>query len=340
MPAVLPVVAVALAVCLLAFAAYILLQRPMEAIFSAIPGFQSWYANAASNATLAVLRGAQGLISDGIRPLAALFRQAHGVLLGRSDSTTAALEMLHNAVFNVRMYYLPQAEARAEHYAAVLVQVLQVWTANALSGLRQYAQLLHVQALQYAQQLQRQALAYAQALAAQAERYAQVLSQRDQRYSQELATQGLQYAQAVGLAAEDYAAGLDRRAEEYTRQAAGSVYDALLQGLREQEAYTGRVGQAAEEYARATAEQVVSYAQALAVPLAAAITAVEESACMRQCNTLGNLGAELSGLDLGFLFLLLASAATEAPALAKAFTEDVEPELEAMAGSIRGLIGV
>jgi hypothetical protein len=133
--------------------------------------------------------------------------------------------------------------------------------------------------------------------------WVQILAQRiDSGLAQERAYADARVGQAI-----DYADRIGARDLKVIDQVAEQV--AARAHLEAQQAleYTRAVaGQLARDVAGAEV-RADAYAQALALPIAAAVSAIERSPCMRFCGPLGDLGGLLQGLeDAGLLALLLA----------------------------------
>ena len=153
------------------------------------------------------------------------------------------------------------------------------------------------------------------------------------RYAEALAGRAIDYADSVGArdlrvidqVGGELAARIDAevgRAIDYERTVAGE----LLRDIAGAEA-------------RATA-----YAGALAVPIAAAVTAIEQSPCMRYCSPLGELGQMLQGLqEAGLLAAILALAgesARDAQGTGRELASVLGPLTRDLAVSARDTVGV
>jgi hypothetical protein len=274
----------------------------------------------------------------GVSPLTGVFRQ-----LSRSgrDHATANLNahaQTGGALQHLRFAVVPRAVREAESYAqdridsAVryawsLWQLGRQYTDQRVAAVASLARQLYALAVRHADQVGEYVRVYAEELQRQALRYAEAGDRADQSYAQRLAEASARYAQALSEQANAYSRELQAVSEADARSLA-----------RESQDYARALSQRSEEYARGLARDVATYAQALSLPLAQAVTALERSPCLQRCQVLGQLGAELEGLDLGALLALVVAAAADAPAVARELDSVLAPELEDVGQSLRGLL--
>lgn len=153
-----------------------------------------------------------------------------------------------------------------------------------------------------------------------------------------------QYTEAVG-----------GQVARYAESAASTALSAALSELARERlraqgaegAITGYVGSVAGVLARDIVGAEVranAYAGALAVPIAAAVTAIEESPCIKACDPLGDLGSFLQELtDLGViaaLLLLAQQAARDPHGAATEVLDVVRPIVDDAGAAMRDLVGV
>ena len=253
----------------------------------------------------------RGWIEAAIGALVGVVRRptdvANTLINALSGHITSTLVML----WKLRYVYIPQAEARAESYAGQLFTWLDQETRRLIADAIAYAQQLYGQAIGYADLLYGRALDFARQLHQQALDYASQLHQQETAYAQQLYDQGIAYARALNeqetafaragiLQAEDYARSLQEQALGFTRDVEGFARAGILQ---------------AEDYARALFQDLAQeqikgerrsedYTQTL-------VKAIYALPCIQQCEPLGALGKDLSGLDLTELLLAVLRAAKD-----------------------------
>lgn len=107
-----------------------------------------------------------------------------------------------------------------------------------------------------------------------------------------------------------------------------------LAGLRD---WVGAQAATHSEVANAQA-QAIARAQAIAVPIVAAISAIEDSPCMKVCEPLGDLGQLIQGLEdaglLAILIALVAETRTNPMAVQSALRTVVVPIVTDASGSV------
>lgn len=183
----------------------------------------------------------------------------------------------------VAQYALALAQANTR-IAWAIGQQAEAFAAQQATAVAEYALALAQRNTQIAQSLFGRAETDAAAGIAGAEGYAQALQRQALGYAQGLFGQAIGHADQVGVDAEGYAQALQK----------------LALG------YAGQVGAEAIAHADAVGVRAEEYAQALAVPIATAVTAIEDSPCMRACGPLGDIGQLIQQLEgAGFLALLL-----------------------------------
>ncbi len=146
---------------------------------------------------------------------------------------------------------------------------------------------------------------------------------------------GARYAEGLAGRAIDYADGIGRRDLKVIDQVAEQLAARADMEVGRAVEYTRTIaGQLAREIAGSEA-RADAYAQALALPLATAVTAIERSPCMRFCGPLGELGGLLQQLEdaglLALLLALLAESRSDPRAVEQALASAFRPALEATA---------
>lgn len=118
------------------------------------------------------------------------------------------------------------------------------------------------------------------------------------KYAEALAGRAIDYADSVG--ARDLRV-IDQVGSELARRVDAEVGRAID--------YTQSVGNTLVRDIAGAEARANAYAGAIALPIAAAVTAIEESPCLRACDPLGDLGSFLQELtDLGVIAAILATA--------------------------------
>lgn len=308
-----PLVAMADAlVAILLIAAAALLGGLLGALFARLPWPLSGIANAVFKPWVDIVQAQVRWSQES----AHAFAQALGALFINPwyaiKDQEAAVSHTIWAVARVRWQAIPNALNTAVAYADGWGNLLKVWIVSYYGYAVAHADQVGLRAMQYADGwgallkdwivsyagyaeayalgLFRQAEADAAAGAVQAEGYAQALQRQAVGYAQQLYGQAIGHADQVGVDAEGYAQALQRLALGYAEQ----------------------IG--AQAIARADADlvQAQDYARALAVPIAAAVTAIEDSPCMRACGPLGEIGQLIQDLEGAGLLALLLGLVAEA----------------------------
>lgn len=119
--------------------------------------------------------------------------------------------------------------------------------------------------------------------------------------------QVLGYVDGTAAADRAYAEALQRQALGYAQEGIQDALGAAERARAEAEAYAQAAAGQALRYADQVRAQAIAHADALAVPLAAAVTALEDSPCIKACEPLGEIGQLIQDLEgAGLLALLLA----------------------------------
>lgn len=303
-------VVVALAALLLAFAAVALFRPFILGALAQLPLVGGWAQSNVESMLLRVAASAVGWIQASIAPLTwavdRVWAERHYVGLANLNALQTAYNVLAaqaGAINWIIRAYVPDqvravlalAVAHADQLAAALdAQVRQALTL-ALAHTDQVAALLVALVRQALLEAVTHADQLAALLDAQAHQLASLTLTRIDQVAQQLEAIDRQlFGQAIEFAqAESRAVAADLAAEGERWRSAVHQLDVEGHLLSDQ-----------------AVARAVDIARALTVPLAAAVTTLEDSPCQQFCSPLGDLGQLLQGLeDAGLAALLVALAA-------------------------------
>jgi hypothetical protein len=307
--AVFAVVAVALGVLLLAYAAQPFIRALVGALSGLPLGIGSWVArseismlNGFFNAVNAWVGASVGAAADLVHVVTWYQWQLFDKLAAIDQATLTSLQRIvgHTipAAFNRAISFTIDSVRAAVHYTEALYNLAIGYSNARFQAAIAYTQAVGAQELAFAEARFAQAVAFAQALNAQALAFDQALFAQEIAYAQALHAQETRYAQALNASALGFAEDAFGKAIDYERQLYGQAID-----------YAGRIGAQDRDYARAIGAQAIGYAAAAAGAVAASVVALENQPCIRFCGPLGDLGQLLQGLeDMGLAALLLGLA--------------------------------
>lgn len=258
---------------------------------------------------------------------------ANALLAAYNRATVATLGQL----WKLRYVYIPAAEARAEDYASQLFSWLDGEIRRLIDQAEAYARSLYERGLAYSQQLQAQALDYARQLQQQALDFARAGDQQAEDYARQLQAQALDYTRDLDQQETDYTRRGIQQAEDYAR----ALQEQALGFTRDVEGFARAGVQQAEDYAQAlfrdlAGEQVKAErrSETYAFKLVEQIYALP---CIQECQSLGALGKDLSGLDLFGLVLAVLEASKHPREGAEGLFTRFEGPMRALSGEVRQL---
>lgn len=312
-------------------------RRAMHDTISGVPLIGAWLAE--NNERLIVFlygqlatwaNAALGALSSLLEILAGLEYETAQQLLNFTSAT-------HETLLHLRNVVIPAAVRQAEAYGEARLGAVSSELGQRIQAARALAAAEFAAALARADREYVQAVGYAQTLAVWSAAYAGRLWASATGYAQGLFAQAVNESRAGEARAESYAAAEATQGVEFTRQAYASAIG-----------YADWVGQTAEGYAEALTggairqaegenARTLAYATAAATALAAAVAAIENSPCMQRCMTLGQLGAELEGLDAIALAALVIEATRDPQAFAREFQAEFGPVIEIVRETLAGL---
>ena len=331
---------VALVGLLVLFAFTPLLRAVGQSLGASLPGALGWLADAFSNLEVRVSFGAYQWALGATAPLRDAFLKFSNEARGLGNAVYNLAGTITHLLNRILTQDLPAAQAASRAYSD---QVALQAAAGAEAGrirAQAYADQLGAQAAQTAAQDLVLARDYASGLGVDLQAQISQSLSAAETYADQNLGRALDTARGVELEAlRGIEAGI-RTAEAYADQV-GSA----------DRAYAEQVGQAARDFAGRLGLQEQQYTDlrtgalgvALASGLAAsalAVKALEDSACMQRCNTLGDLGAAIEAIDLGAILGLLALALADPPAATAALRETMVPIVEAAEQGAQELIQV
>lgn len=329
---------VALALLFVVVAGVVVLRPLLQSIFAGAPWPISWLGQNLENGLAAFGRAITPMAESSLWILGSTIYFLQTTWSDFVNAAPALARAVYASSWRLVMVTLPhelgllqstleQAITAARAYA--LEQALEAarTAATALSGLeaRMVAGIAaaRLEALQAVQQAEYEAAQLAGKVAADAA----ALSQADRAFTVE------QVRAAEGHADDLFSqsVAITAAAEAALRSDLGGEAQALHQAL------SGGVSRLEQEISTTQALAAGSIAGALATAMAA-VKAIEDSPCMQQCDVLGNLAAELSGLDVGLLVALVAGAASDPQGFEDEVTTALAPVAEGFQQAIRALV--
>jgi hypothetical protein len=340
MPVAIPVVAAGLLLILWLYATSPMLRQIVASLGGAIPGLSQFLGDRLREFEAASAAQLRTWGTQAIQPIIDTFNHLTTVNRSYAGAVDVAMGANVGAIWRLRYQALPALEARAQSYAFGQVQALRTELLAQLQSALGYVAQLVRNAEQFAVSLYNAAVTYAGALYRSAADLAQYLHALALARAAEVLAMAINYSQLAFIQLEQFVTATSAADRNYTDRSASQTaeYARILtlgaERLAEQLSANDRI------YTDVRAANVATAAAAATAVVAQAVTAIEESSCMRQCNPLGALGADLAALDLVALLGLVVAAAGDPKNAARALEETLTPIASAVHQGAHDLLGV
>ncbi len=279
----------------------------------------------------------RGWIEGALGTLVGVIRRPVDVRRALGGAYNAANAATLGQLWKLWYVRIPQAEGRAYAYTQQVASWLDGEIRRLIAEAEAYALTLRDQAIYYTQvliaqtqdfarQLYQQALGYSAALHDQETAYAQQLYQQAVGFARELNVEETAYARSLHDLATGYAQALSQADLQFTKQ----VEDFARAGITQAEDY-------AQALFRDLAQEQIKGERRSEEYTARLVRQIYALPCIEECDSLGALGKDLSGLNLtGLILAALRLSKDPQHEGEKLFNEFVGP-MQALTAEIRQL---
>lgn len=337
------VVAVAFAAMLIAFALTLFVTFTVVPLVQQLPGVGYAVAGVLQSAVASGQAQVNAWASNATQPAADLILNWYWTTRTLAEGWTHGLQSVYNVlatIISVRIptavnsvvQYAENAAAAAQQYAESLYRVVEIDLSAATAQLGQDIVAAENAATAYTQAVASDLGAQIQQVEQTAVAYTEAVAQGLASDIAQVETTATAYTSAIAQALADSITQTQTTAVNYTETVARAL-----------EGYAGQVGAQAQAYTNAEVQNLAVWATTAIGAVATAVTAVENSPCMRQCNTLGNVGQAIGALeDIGLLATMVglfaqgvgdpAAAASETVSVLQPLWDVLSPESRAQLG--------